>query len=246
MEIKRIGLNGFNLKIIAILAMVVDHVGAGIFPGLYWMRYIGRLTMPIMCYFIGEGFYRTHDVKGYAGRLLIFAVIAEAPFQLFFREPGNVMFTLLGGLLFLWAWRDLKNRLLAYAAMVLILFAVNIPGYETDYGPLGVLMVFLAGLGIPAYSKIGVANVSIERDEKILIPRVPVYPKVRAMAPALLCGANNLVMGLRAPLCYWPLFAGFLLCLYNGKRGRPMKYFFYVFYPLHLLILWGIQRVINN
>lgn len=205
---------------IAILAMVVDHVGAGIFPEWPWMRYIGRLTMPIMCYFIGEGFHRTRDVKGYAVRLLIFALIAEAPFQLFFREPGNVMFTLLGGLLFLWAWRDLKNRFLAYAAMALILFAVNIPGYETDYGVWGVLMVFLAG--------------------------IPVHPKARAMAPALLCGLNNALNRLREPLWYWPLFAGLLLCLYNGKRGRPMKYFFYVFYPLHLLILWGIQRIITN
>ena len=178
--------------------------------------------MPIMCFFIAEGFQRTRNVKLYAGRLLVFALIAEIPFRLYFnyqQETGNVLFTLLAGLLFLWAWRDIKIRPLAYIVMALIMAAVNIPGYKTDYGALGVAMVALAGL--PYHIKF--------------------QSKFQALAPAALCGLSNVLKGLPAPLGYWPLVAGLLLCLYNGKRGLPMKYFFYAFYPLHLVILWVVR-----
>jgi hypothetical protein len=215
MKIKQLGVDRFTLKFLAIAAMLLDHIGWGFYPGSLWMRCVGRLTMPLMCYFVGEGFRQTHDIKRYAGRLLIFALVAEIPFQLYFYEPGNVMFTLLGGLLLLWAWRDLRNRFAACGVMVLILAAVSLPGYETDYGATGVMMVFLAG-----YLS---------------------HPVARAIAPALLCGLNNAMAGASVPLWYWPLFAGILLCFYHGKRGYSMKYLFYVFYPLHLLILWRIR-----
>lgn len=217
MKAKQSGIDRFALKIIAIAAMLVDHLGWGFYPGSLWMRCVGRLTMPIMCFYVGEGFRHTHAVKRYAGRLLIFALIAEIPYQLFFHKPGNVMFTLLGGLLLLWAWRDLRNRFAACAVTVLVLMAVSLPGYETDYGSTGVMMVFLAG-----YLS---------------------HPMARALAPALLCGVNNALVGADVSLWYWPLFAGFLLCFYHGKRGYSMKYLFYAFYPLHLLALWGIRNM---
>ena len=222
MNTKQIGLSGSTLKLIAIIAMLIDHVGAGIFPYIWWYRYIGRLTMPIMCFFIAEGFQKTSNVKAYAVRLLIFALLSEIPFQIYFHLRGNVLFTLLAGLLFIWAWRDIKNQAHAYGVMALILIAVSIPGYEPDYGLLGVAMVALAWIayrnGFPL--------------------------SFRAMGPAVICGLGNAAGGLPAPLIYWPMIAGLLLCLYNGKRGFSMKYLFYAFYPLHLLALWFIRSYI--
>jgi hypothetical protein len=215
MRAKQPGIDRFTFKTLAIAAMLVDHIGWGFYPGVLWMRCVGRLTMPVMCFFVGEGIRQTHDVKRYAGRLLIFALVAEIPYQLFFHKPGNVMFTLLGGLLILWAWRDLRNKIAVAAVTALVLIAVSLPGYDTDYGSMGVMMVFLAGY----------------------LP----HPAARAVAPALLCGINIMMAGADVSLWYWPLFAGFLLCFYHGKRGYSMKYLFYLFYPLHLLVLWGVR-----
>ena len=88
-------LDGFSLKIIAIAAMTVDHIAAVFFPTELWMRLIGRLTMPIMAFFVAEGYKYTRSVKRYLLRLLIFASISQVPFMVTFKSTNlNIMFTL--------------------------------------------------------------------------------------------------------------------------------------------------------
>ena len=77
-------LDGTTLKIIAMISMVFDHVGDMFFPGVMWPRMIGRLAMPIFSFFIAEGFAHTRDKKKYLGRLGLFALISEIPFDLAF------------------------------------------------------------------------------------------------------------------------------------------------------------------
>ena len=102
--------NANQLKLIAILAMVVDHTAIVLvpdsFPAMWLLRMIGRMTAPIMCYFIAEGYYHTSNLKKYMGRLLLIAVIAHIPHNLclgfdFFQiwNATDVMFPLLFGLL---------------------------------------------------------------------------------------------------------------------------------------------------
>ena len=118
------GLSGSTLKIIAVITMLTDHIGAGILgriitmQGIYSgsvynvytvMRYIGRLAFPIFCFLLVEGFMHTHNVKKYASRLFVFALISEIPFDLFVSgrivdtSAQNVYFTLLIGLICMWA-----------------------------------------------------------------------------------------------------------------------------------------------
>ncbi len=106
---KSIGLNRTQLKIIAIISMVIDHIAWG-FVDFYsplgqLLHVCGRLTVPIMCFFIAEGFTKTKDLKRYIFRMAAFAAISIIPFYLFFHEEygyrQNIIFDLLLGLLLL-------------------------------------------------------------------------------------------------------------------------------------------------
>ena len=82
------GLNRTQLKFIAICGMVCDHAAWGFVefmtPLGQIMHIIGRLTLPIMCFFIAEGFRHTSNIKGYIKRMTFFSVVAMIPFYLFF------------------------------------------------------------------------------------------------------------------------------------------------------------------
>ena len=115
METKQPGISGYWLKLIAVISMLIDHTSAVILeqiPGLeapaFFMRIIGRLAFPIYCFLLVEGFYHTRSRAKYAGRLFLFALISEVPFDLAFSRrmwdfsSNNVFFTLLFGLLVIW------------------------------------------------------------------------------------------------------------------------------------------------
>ena len=126
------GISGNTLKMIAIITMLIDHIGAGVvepylsmnmgamdgnemFNRLYYLdrslRIIGRVAFPIFCFLLVEGFLHTRDVKKYGSRLLLFSLISEVPFDLIFFNtwfyPGyqNVYITLFIGLVVLAGYR---------------------------------------------------------------------------------------------------------------------------------------------
>ena len=131
----RFGLSGSTLKLIAVVTMLIDHTGAAVVgrmlllmnriaePERYaniqllyrWMRGIGRLAFPIFCFLLVEGFFHTRSVKKYAVRLFVFALISELPFDYAlkasvpFWDKQNVYFTLLIGLLVMWAMEEWKD-----------------------------------------------------------------------------------------------------------------------------------------
>lgn len=111
----RWSVNGNQLKLLAIFAMLVDHWAIvfvpGEFAGLWLLRLVGRLTAPIMCYLIAEGYWHTSDLRRYLGRLLLVALVSHIPHALCFGfdpwrfwEATDVMFALLLGLVALAAW----------------------------------------------------------------------------------------------------------------------------------------------
>lgn len=111
---EKLPLNSLHLKLLAVVTMLIDHMGFTLFPHAVWMRAVGRLAFPIFCFLIAEGCAHTHDKKRYAGRLLLFAVLSELPFNLMCSGQWlswnyqNVLWTLLIGALVCWfcsAWR---------------------------------------------------------------------------------------------------------------------------------------------
>ena len=113
----RLDLSALDLKLLAMAAMLVDHMGYLLFPTVMWMRYVGRLAFPIFAFQIAEGWYRTHDREKYTLRLLICAVVSEVPFDLAFSgtpvDAGyqNVLWTFFIAAAALWAADALQERL---------------------------------------------------------------------------------------------------------------------------------------
>lgn len=207
-------MTGFQLKLLAILAMTADHIGAVFFPEIPLLRWIGRLAMPVLCFFIGEGLRHTRSPRRYLLRLTGFALLSELPFDLAFYggiEWGhqNVYFTLALGLLALWAIqsRGMEGWLLALTAAL----AAELLG--CDYGMYGVLLI-------------------------LLLDRFHRARSEQLAAAALL---NLAFFGLQTQTL--SLIALPLLWLYNGKRGRDDRRLFYLYYPAHLCVL-GILRFV--
>ncbi len=226
------GLSGSTLKLIAIITMLIDHVAAAVIVRIllsgHWteelyevyriMRTIGRLAFPIFCFFLVEGFEHTRDRKKYALRLFLFALISEIPFDLAFSarvlefEYQNVFFTLLIGLLTLLAFHAVEERKDWHPLIRTILLA----------------LVVAAGMGLALWMK-------TDYDAKGVMCILLLYVFRKKRSIQILAGCLF--------FSWWELPAlasFFLLALYNGTRGLRMKYFFYLFYPVHLLILYAV------
>ncbi|MDD6570881.1 MAG: TraX family protein [Thermoflexaceae bacterium] len=242
------GLNASTLKMIAIIAMVIDHISWGFFDFYSWQGYmlhiIGRLTIPIMCFFIAEGFRKTHNLRRYILRMAFFAALSVIPFYLFFHEEyayrQNVIFDYLLALLLLAVLESkrFKKPVKIMLSTLLVITSMVIGGWPVM--PMIYVLIFYYAdsfkkqavwfcsttVGLVLFMMIGIT----------LNTRYNFYPMY-----------NNWV--------WWDksYFLGFMLALflikaYNGEKGRyPLgKYFFYLFYPVHFLVLFAIKLVINN
>ena len=221
-------LNGFHLKLIAACTMFIDHMGYTLFPGVMWLRCIGRVAFPIFCFLIAEGCVHTHDRKKYALRLLVFALLSEIPFNLMTGRAvwnpydQNVLWTLLLGAAVCWLIDGaLKRRtapafVLTGAAMVAAFWLLEV--FCTDYGGWGMLLVAMFyGVRRAPYGQAA---------------------KMAAQAVGLAFFCIGVMGGVTIEL--WALTALVPIWLYNGQRGfshKAVQYGFYAFYPLHILIL---------
>ena len=247
------GISSAVLKNIAVVTMLIDHIGAVIVTrlliqnGLYeamvnqeaytaWMgqnggmygiymamRIIGRFAFPIYCFLLVEGFQKTHNVKKYLGRIFLFALISEVPFDLALSgrpwnmQYQNVFFTLLIGLLVIVALRLVEQR-----------FA------GTEIGK-KVLRVVLDIVVIVAGSALALVLKTDYSFKGILAITVLYLFRNRKKAQIW---AGVIVFLLMDGLEMIAAFSFILIWFYNGTRGKQNKYFFYFFYPVHLLLLW--------
>ena len=208
-------LDTFQLKCIAIVSMALDHTGAVLYPSQIWLRCLGRIAFPIFCFLIVEGFFHTHDVRRYMGRLGVFALISEIPYDLAFRgvpleyAHQNVFFTLLIGIGMVVLLE--RNREWPVKAVILLLAMWLAVLIRSDYNFRGVLLIFV----------------------------FYIFHESRWLAVTAGGFWNFLYQGV---IQKYGVLSVLPLALYNGERGRKMKYFFYIFYPAHLLLLYGISR----
>lgn len=224
-----------KLKLIAIAAMVVDHCAIVFVPhdfrGMWLLRMIGRMTAPIMCYFIAEGYYHTSNLKKYMGRLLLMALVSHVPHNLClgqnlwqFWNATDVMFSLLFGLIALAAWKQDTFTLWAKIAVVAVCCLL---AYSADWNYIGVLWIL--GFGV------------FHGDARKQLAAFLLVDCIYFLQP-LLYGTSMPYISRLGVLLVIPL-----LFLYKGERGRKsnlIKWGFYWFYPLHFLVIYGFSRFV--
>ena len=224
------GVSGFALKVLAIAAMTLDHTAFIFYDQLGewapWMRFIGRWTFPIMAFLLTEGLMKTHNVRRYAGRLALFALLSALPLYLVFGDWRNVLFTLLAGLLLLWGQQEVRGLAVWLPEWLLqiwfgglaVCLALVMQGF--DWGLPGVLAIYCIGQvkGKPYWIQGLVCCLSLTA--------------VQLITGSLTGAYLFFISGI------WG--AWIWLSLYNGQRGRGMKYLFYAYYPAHLLALYGV------
>ncbi len=231
------GLDGSTLKYIAIITMLIDHIGAilvapmvyqtsvfeanGVYLFYKLLRNIGRIAFPIFCFFLVEGFSYTSNVKNYAKRLFLFALLSEIPFDLGFYntfwtiQGQNVFFTLFIGLCAMVLLKEAQEKIasptkLTVMRLIIVIVACLIALFlKTDYDMKGILSIVVLYL----------------------------YRSKENRLIQLIAGA---ITFLWEP---YALIAFVLLYFYSEKRGKQPKYLFYGFYPIHILILYGISLI---
>ena len=239
----RAALSGFGLKWLAVCTMLVDHIGAAILepvfllplyglykggaglPGWYGpllladmaLRAVGRLAFPLFCFLLTEGFCHTRDRRRYALQLLTFALLSEISFDLAFAlTPFSP---------------DRQNVYFTLFLGVLSLQLLVWLEGRALLQVLGVGLCCLAAAGLSAdYGAMGVLLVALF----YLTRRQPAARAAMGSAALLSLGASEIPA----------LFSLLPISLYSGEKGQGPKWFFYWFYPLHLLLLWGAGRLI--
>ena len=206
--------------------MTVDHVGALLYPDVLWLRLIGRLAMPIIAFLLVEGYCHTHNIKHYMMRLLAFALLAQPIYLLAFQHGLNILFDLVIGLCLIWATDHIRSRWLESGLLVATCAAGIFA--NLDWWHLGILMIYIFDRTRGNFGRTSAALLSL------LVLNFLVFYVISARTGNpnyLVTHAVNLGCFLALPL----------ICRYNGKRGRDYRYFFYVFYPLHLLALYAVK-----
>lgn len=234
---KKTGLSSNQIKLIAIIAMTIDHITWLLYPGcqkIWWvmgLHAIGRLTAPIMWFFIAEGFHYTRNVKKYIVRLFIFAIISHFAYDFAGGIPfiPNGFFNMTS---VMWS--------LAWAVVLMVIFTTEkLPQWAKI-----VLIILICFITFPS-------------DWSTIAAMCPVYLylnrndfKKQSFAMLIWVIIYSVVYFIFMDKAYGilqmcTLFSLPILRKYGGERGKwkGMKWFFYIYYPAHLFII-GLVRVI--
>lgn len=226
-------INRDTLKAIALVTMTIDHIGHLLFPDIIVLRAIGRIAFPIFAYFVAEGFRYTHDRKSYLIRLLISAVLTQVLFYAVGLNFVNVLFTFAISTCVLWIMErgGLTAFLGAYIG-VLVSIAIN-----CDYSFYGVLMVVLFYFEDRSLIKMLVGCFILTTVYLLATLGFNIFYFLQAL---IYFTQNHMFF-----IQYLCLLAIPLLAMYDHKKSiypsimikRIVQYSFYIYYPLHLVIL---------
>lgn len=221
-------LSNFDLKILAIITMTIDHIGAIMYPNIDIFRIIGRVSFPIFAFLLVEGFNHTSNKLKYFLRLLLFAVITQPLYDYAFNNHElNILFTFSLSFLLLSSIEFIKKIINKYSkgienylyktvfySLIYILFVLFSLILNVDYQALGVSLVFIFYLSSNIYLSF-----------------------LLYLLAVIFLATNNIQ--------FYSLLSFIFINLYNGEKGNSTKYFFYLYYPLHLLVLKAVLWLYN-
>lgn len=227
----------FQIKLIAIIAMVIDHVGLVFFPELSIFRIIGRLSFPLFAWLIANGLYHTNNPTKYLLRLGIFAFISQIPYGLLHSAISttdislNIFFTLTVGLMSIMVIKKIPSK----ALWLGITFVTSLIAVVTkmEYGAVGIFSIVFFYLFFTNFKKLVFSQVLIYLSFYFIPIVITVIKNVSLTTEDIASSIQ---------LC--ALAALVIIHMYNGKLGLKAQYLFYTFYPLHLSILWIIYTIV--
>lgn len=212
-----------DIKLIALVSMLIDHIGLILYPDAIALRIIGRLAFPLFAFCIAEGMAHTKDRVKYIRNVFLFAVISTPVYVVSVEKPYNVLWTFVYAMLciIIIDYEQKKKKwyisIICFTVYMFILFFAEYT--KTDYRSYGVLLVVLFYY---YYSRKNKASKEM----------------TMLLFVALTCWCY---FGTVQMFC---LFSIPILWFYNGQKGSvKSKWLFYSFYPLHLLILYVISRM---
>ena len=240
------GLSASTLKIIGCIFMVIDHIGVILLPDLEILRIIGRLSYPFFAYFIAEGCRYTRNKLKRFLLVLGLAVLCESVYYVMMGElDGGILVNFCLSILLIYQVQAFKKALaqkaFGKAALFFLLFAASVAGVYgfvehiyVDYGFWGILIPVWTVL--PDYKE-GEAPACFKP-----LSNRPVKLLFFTVGLLCLCASRGLFENIQS----YSLLALPILTLYNGRPGRKgFKYGFYLFYPAHLVVLWGIALLLE-
>jgi len=231
-------LNANQIKLIAIIAMTIDHLTWAFFPGtqavwyVFCLHIIGRLTAPIMWFFIAEGCHYTHDKKQYVGRLFLFAVISHFAYDFAFGIPFLPLSTGVfnqTGVMWSLAWAAVliflcQSDKVPQWGKILAIIVICLITFPSDWSCIAVMCPFFL------FSHRG----QFKKQAMDIALWTFIYALVYFLFLDKLYGVLQMFTFLTIPI----------LSRYNGERGswKGMKWFFYIYYPAHLVVI-GLIRI---
>lgn len=238
-------MTGNQLKTVACISMAVDHVGFILFPKLTFLRYIGRIAMPLFAYCIAEGCRHTRSKPRYFFQVFGMALFCQA----FFLAEGlmgggirelylNILFTFSLAMAVCFAYMQLeeaarrKDRRAIVPAIAL--FAAALAAQSI------VSFLLEALLDMPVRFDYGISGMILP-----LFGLIFTEKRKRDISFGLGTVIFCLLLCREIPYVWFSLLALPLILLYNGKRGKyRLKTVFYMFYPLHFAVIYGIKLLI--
>lgn len=222
-------MTNFQLKILALIFMTIDHIGYFFnHNSLEYIsfRAIGRLSFPIFLFLIVQGYNHTSNIKKYLFALYSFAIISILPFYYAFGSYLNIFFTLGNVVLMLYLFEFTNNKIVEF----LIFIAFFILSIDSDWGIVAIPSIY--------FSK------DILKDNKLQV-HLPIYiSSIFFINYISQLGIKNInIYNLTTPIIYsiFILLSMCILLQYNGMLGYKLKglkkYLFYIYYPLHLVVI---------
>lgn len=247
----RRGLSAGALKVIAILAMTADHIAWLFFPGYpkellpLALHLIGRITCPIMCFLIAEGFHHTHDIRRYTARLFLFALLSHFAYRFAFQNVTSLrqLLPFSGG--------DVLNQTSVIWSLAFGLVMLRIAADPKRTGAMQALLVMLCcAAALPAdwscIAALWILSIGTNRGDG----------KAQLRWCALYLALYVLVYFLFLDRIYALLQCGTLLAVpllrrYDGTRshrpaGPAAKWFFYLYYPAHLVLIGLLRPLVHG
>ncbi|MEG0613883.1 MAG: TraX family protein [Clostridium sp.] len=243
-------MDGFSLKVLACILMLIDHIGAVFFPKVLLIRVIGRLSFPIFAFLIAEGYFRTKNLKRYIFRLIILAIISQIPFMLAFDTKGlNIFFTLFAGIFAMMVLdkkfivdfeiynkkisKNIENVLnILFKIILFSLIFYLVEKLNTDYAIYGVCMILCFKIWRDKFMKLTIALIILNAIYAISLFKYLITPY----------GTLNIRVFLQAT----SIFSLFFIHKYNNMEGKKIQKLFYAFYPVHLSVLILIGKFLGN